>query len=116
MRQIDNMTPNELDTLALKGMTAPCTASERPAPAQHSRGWLPGMSRDELKATCDRLISERDVFSHAAQQLKQTKAHADKLAEACKSIAKLSEGWTSEQMNYAISKAQSALAAYEAAQ
>ncbi len=30
------MTPNELDTLALKGMTAPRTASERPAPAQHS--------------------------------------------------------------------------------
>ncbi len=29
MRQIDNMTPQELDTLALKGMTAPRTASER---------------------------------------------------------------------------------------
>ncbi len=32
MRQIDQMTPQELDTLALKGMTAPRTASERPAP------------------------------------------------------------------------------------
>ncbi len=29
MRQIDNMTPQELDVLALKGMTAPRTASER---------------------------------------------------------------------------------------
>ncbi len=42
--------------------------------------------------------------------------HADKLAEACRSLGKLREGWTSEQMNYAIRKAQDALAAYEAAQ
>ncbi len=29
MRYLDNMTPQEIETLALKGMTAPRTASER---------------------------------------------------------------------------------------
>jgi hypothetical protein len=58
----------------------------------------------------------QDWYQKACADRDAIKAHADKLSEACKSIAKLSDGWTSEQMNYAIRKAQSALAAYEAAQ
>ncbi len=34
MRYLDNMTPQEIDTLALKGMTAPRTAGERAHSAQ----------------------------------------------------------------------------------
>ncbi len=41
--------------------------------------------------------------------------NAERLAEACKSMAKLSEGWTTEQMNLAITRAQKALAAWEGA-
>ncbi len=150
MRQIDNMTPQEIDTLALKGMTAPRTASERaelyhtfdvenntntiestpesepPAPdkAQHSRGWLPGMSRDQMKAEIETAISERNQcredFSHAARRL----AHADKLAEALRELFKQcamvhkywGEGCNVEEADFAVAEGKAALAAYEGAQ
>ncbi len=103
MRQIDNMTPQELDTLALKGMTAPRTASERPAPnkAQHSPEidakrpwqnetitWKSGGVTDEERIANLQFSLRNEVNAHVKviKQRDNLKAHADKLAEALRGI------------------------------
>ncbi len=95
MRQIDNMTPQELDTLTLKGMTAPRTAGE----AQHS---------------------QIDYWHNTA---KQAQAHADKLAEALRdcettpgALAERSHEYALRRLASITATAREALSAYEAAQ
>ncbi len=51
MRQIDNMTPQELDTMALKGMTASGTVKQGRRPMYKSFV----TQRDEYKAHADKL-------------------------------------------------------------
>ncbi len=111
MRQIDNMTPREIDTLALKGMTSPRTASEKNEiareqariagniaieqgnKAQHSPERAPysatkaQASYEEMKADKSKSWSQirceelQSWYEQACADREAIKAHADKLAE-----------------------------------
>ncbi len=134
MRQIDNYTDEQLNDLDVKGMTAPRTASERPAPnkAQHSpivdvesvlrvatalqkvAELPPESNRDKLTATLTESrqklleLRERDAREYAT-----LKAHAYKLAEAIVKIrTALDRGL---DLTPSIYGAIAALAAYEEA-
>ncbi len=114
MRQIDNMTPQELDTLALKGMTAPRTASERPPThvdmvhVEHRAK----LAEQRLKEHVDALKWTRDNEKILAYQRDEAKAHADKLAEALLDLRTRIVATGSNCLN--TTKADEALAAYEA--
>ncbi len=136
MRFIDNMTPQEIETLALKGMTAPRTASERGNKAQHSP--LPWrLAQDEATILCgdkddpeivastcvnDPAATAIDTQEHNAALIVRAVNHADKLAEALNRLAMASE--KAMRLSMAAedvlviprNRAMHALAAYEAAQ
>ncbi len=120
MRAIDNMTPQEIETLDLKGMladnkakpvlSAMLDASESfadPAPnkAQPQHSPLPWSAKD----------SEREML-RLNNRLIKVEAHADKLAEALRDCLELGVGdWDGEEPSF-VKKSRETLAAYEAAQ
>ncbi len=61
MRQIDNMTPQEIETLALKGMTAPRKRWERPA------NWHPAPNKAQPQHPPEQgetLVEPRNIENH----------------------------------------------------
>ncbi len=102
-RQIDSMTPNEIEVLQLKGMTAPRTASE---------------GKPILKAFTDPAPNKaqpQGLYIHdieVANYCDKLKAHADKLAEALRHLIAITRNEDSLQYKVAVAQ----LKAYEAAQ
>ncbi len=113
-RQIDNMTPQEIETLHLKGMLATNKAHH--------------MTNDEIDSTYQRIDANKaqpwhSVYARmealenelvqAAIDEQKLKAHADKLAEALREILAMNHGLDGTPE---VETAQTALTAYEAAQ
>ncbi len=141
MRQIDNYTDKERETLHLKGMTAPRTASERRHAFIEKHGVTGGTlesreaqwygvydAQGKLRATFE---SEPEAYFYIRNRghvnggtYKPIVNHADKLAEAGDRLKNavsdlINEPRTLEIEHYAetaLHEWQAALAAYEAAQ
>ncbi len=138
MRQIDNMTPQEIETLSVKGMTAPRTASERnkaqprkadaathsTLPWRRAGGMVEGYS---IIAGDGKCVVYGKLPSSTTNLIVRAVNHADKLAEALRDLEDvtwrigpppITKGGLSEEQDWvtATRKAKQALAAYEAAQ
>jgi hypothetical protein len=118
MRQIDNMTPKEIETLALKNMTSHKTAKQDLAEWVKDQEALRTIPAEKPTAIeTEQPYFERNYgreLNQLAARAERAEAHADKLAEELRSLLYATDHI--EHIRPQLNKAAEALAAYEAAQ